>query len=167
MHSGKWGSKAYLESLHRTYNVSLPRRDDSSFERALQYRRQEQEHYHKLQLENERLKLNLTQLSDSFDNLSTHSRTLLSYYDVNSKQQAIQANVRSTSAPPRNSSKSRRNDDERQLVQGSSSGSANEVPGEVLPTDHPSSGGQAIEHSDEGRELGKGDGDRGEETDTA
>ena len=68
--SGRWGAGPYLESLHRTYGVALPKRDDKSFQKALDFRMKEKQYYKHMEQDNASLRAALDQ-SD---------RTVRSYY---------------------------------------------------------------------------------------
>lgn len=72
--SGRWGAGPYLESLHRTYGVALPKRDDKSFQKALDFRMKEKQYYKHMEQENASLRAALDQ-SD---------RTVRSYYQSSS-----------------------------------------------------------------------------------
>lgn len=59
-------TNGYLESLHRTYGEpagALPKRDDVLFQRAYQFRKQEKEHYTRLEEEHKALQRRYQELS--------------------------------------------------------------------------------------------------------
>ena len=164
MHGGKWGSKAYLESLHRTYQIPLPRRDDGSFERALQFRAEEKDFYSRMQQENEQLRHRLGRLEDTFGNLERHADTLLQFY--NDTKTSSKANGKANGKANDQSSadstflgrpyaKPVGDDNTGRGARGE--WRADEMPGEVLPSKLPDSSGQADQHIGDGSESGQGD----------
>eukprot|EP00966_Prymnesium_polylepis_P218762 5062617-Prymnesium_polylepis.2 len=166
MHAGKWGSKAYLESLHRTYQIPLPRRDDGAFERALQFRTEEKDFYSRLQQENEQLRHRLGKLENTFSNLEQHSNTLLQFY--NDTKTSSKAKVVETDGDGKSAADSARGSrsDAKPVHDGATGpsgrngrgeGRADEVPGEVLPPKLPDTSGQADQHLGDGPKPGQGD----------
>ena len=164
MQSGKWGTKGYLESLHRTYNIPLPRRDDGSFERALQFRAEEKDFYGRLQQENDQLRHRVTKLETTLTTLEKHSNTLLEYYNDSNTSSKSKTNGSHQPTPSSThgsgSHVERRSDISAAGAdsgKGRSKGGSDEVPGEVLPTSVPDSGGQSEGHPDDGPKPGEGD----------
>lgn len=166
MHAGKWGSKAYLESLHRTYQIPLPRRDDGAFERALQFRSEEKDFYSRLQQENDQLRHRLGKLENTLSNLEQHSNTLLQFY--NDTKTSSKAKVIQTNGDGKSSVDSTRgsHSDARPIHDGTTGSSggdgrgerrADEMPREVLPPELPDSSGQADQHSGDGPKPREGD----------
>ena len=160
MHTSKWGTKAYLESLHRTYQVPLPRRDDGAFERALQFRAEEKDFYGRLQQENDQLRHRVSKLESTLCTLERDSNTLLQFYEERKTSSKAPAN--GNPKPAVASTCSSRSDAGRSVAAGTagstggSAGRADEVSGEVLPTELPDTGGSGTEHAGDGPEPGKG-----------
>ena len=83
--SKKPHSNGYLESLHRTYGEAkgfqLPTREDGSFARALQFRKNEKEHYAKLQDE-------LTHTRAEYEQLAGETQKIRTLFEQLSKLRA-------------------------------------------------------------------------------
>ncbi len=160
MHSGRWGSKAYIESLHRTYNVALPRRDDESFERALKFREREKNHYKQLQEENDALRQHVGILQYDVQRLSKHADVLLKHYDDTKTSSNRESHDNDQSS--NDGASGERSDGGGSVaagagrVKGGGEGRADEMPGEVLPTELPDPGGSGTEHARDGSESREG-----------
>jgi hypothetical protein len=169
MQSGKWGSKAYIESLHRTYNIPLPRRDDGAFERALQFRAEEKDFYGRLQQENDQLRYRVGKLEHTLSALDKHSSTLLEYY--NDSQTSSKENANGSYKPTVGSTRGSDSDAKRSGDAGASGGKgggercADGVSGEVLRPDVPDPSGQSEGHTGDGSEPGQRNAHRGGEAD--
>lgn len=172
MHSGKWGTKSYLESLHRTYQVPLPRRDDGAFERALQFRMEEKDFYGRLQQENDQLRHRITKLEGTLSTLEQDSNTLLQFYNDTKLSSKPTSNGSSKFAVDSACSGRSHSDAGRSVAAraggtGGSEGRADEVPGEVLPAELPNTSGSGAEHAGDGPEPRKGPESGGGEAESA
>lgn len=166
MHSGKWGTKSYLESLHRTYQIPLPRMNDGSFERALQFREEEKNFYGRLQQENDQLRHRVTKLEGTLSSLEEHSNTLLQFYNESktSSKPTVNDNIASTHKSSSSDSDVGGSKHSKDGSEGCGKGGADEVSREILSTELPNSSGSSIGHSGDGSKSGEGDESRGEET---
>lgn len=158
--SGKWGSKAYVESLHRTYNIPLPERDDGSFERALQFREREKQFYSFVEQENDQLKHRVQKLESTLEQLEQHSSTLLQFYEDSKRSSKSKANVSRVATTPTSGSSDSHVRQESvarpERIERRGKGSTDEVSGEVLPAELPDPSGQTDQHAGDGSESREG-----------
>ena len=175
METGKWGTGRYLESLHRTYGKALPKRDDGHFERALEFRMREKEHFYQLEQENNKLRYLLQQARRDHTQLLEDAGILYNSWDTNNKQimqlskssanDDVPSASSSSSVLPDKANSSRGDDGGvSSNRKGRSKGSNDEVPGEVLPPELPIASGHSKEHTREGRQHECGDGEGGDAT---
>jgi len=185
MEKGKWGTANYLESLHRTYNKPLPKRNDGDFERALDFRNKEKAHYSKLTEENDKLRYLLQQAKRDHSELlfdadklrtswETSNHRIREYEELNLSKSNVDADV-----PTAGSSSNVHDHVEVQNTgrgndgsvgsegKGRGKGGDDEVPGKVLSADLPDSSGHAEEHASEGRQSEDRAGDASEGGGTA
>ena len=161
-----WGTKKYIESLHRTYGVPLPGRDDAAFARALEFREREKAYYRGLGDENEFLRELVKDKTEEISRMRTASMMLADYYkETSSKQYAKHAEEASGRTPtvagdlrvpePNEQQQQRA---EREPDKRRDDG----VPGKVLPTELPDPGGPVGQHAGDGPEPGSGSADGAE-----
>ena len=174
MKSTDWGTRAYLESLHRQSGKGVPQRNDAEFDKALEFRRREKQHYAAMMQENEKLRHLLQQATRDHDRLLSDSSEVMSAWgkarskikELEEKQlsKSVTQHVVASSSGQHSSSvdvlPTNPSGDERTTPrdggEGRGTGCADEVPGEVLPTDVPDSRGKASEHGNERRQHSEG-----------
>ena len=176
----------YIESLHRTYGEprsALPKRNDESFAKALQFRQEEKTHYANLQHQNQTYKSQYEQMQLQFTQLKTETAELKELWEQLSKHRANADRRNRERIPADTGANSSASAPERGVDQPAESSAdggggvrdtANEkaerpkvrrgVQREVLP---PDTRGQAAEHPAEGPERGSGPNSATEEPEPA
>ena len=153
------GGRSYLEDINRTYN-KLPARDNSTFERAMQFRQREKAQLEAIAQENNDLRRSLAQ----YETIASQATSMLKSQSesINSLKSKLSYKTDGGSASRSISSVGGNGVSPFQEPNTRPRGGVPlRMQHEVLPTHVPDSRGQGDQHTDEGRQASD---DRGPST---